>query len=50
MTRIIIAGARAAWGRPWRVAPKRSPALAIAGQFDLGQDLARFHRRRRRGR
>ena len=39
MTRIIIAGAKGAWDRPWPRCAEAVPGLAIAGQFDLGQDL-----------
>ena len=42
MTRVIIAGAKGGWDRPWLRCAEAVPGLAIAGQFDKGQDLRDF--------
>jgi 4-hydroxy-tetrahydrodipicolinate reductase len=42
MTRIIIAGAKGRMGQALAHCAQAVPGLAIAGQFDLGQDLRAF--------
>jgi 4-hydroxy-tetrahydrodipicolinate reductase len=42
MTRLIIAGARGRMGQALARCAEGIPGLAIAGQFDLGQDLREF--------
>ncbi len=42
MTRIIIAGAKGRMGQALARCAQAVPGLAIAGQFDLGQDLRAF--------